>query len=112
MFIAGQRGEGGKKGNIWGEGCRVCDFLLIGGWCGMVFQESWAQPEVTILHFGVWGRGGQFVKRTQRYSYACSSSRNQDSAPRLSHHLAVPPLFLHPLPSLISNCLNRPFGTQ
>ena len=24
----------------------------------MVFQESWAQPEVTILHFGVWGRGG------------------------------------------------------
>ena len=26
--------------------------------------------------------------------------------------LAVPPLFLHPLPSLISNYLNLPFGTQ
>ena len=27
-------GLGGKvfKGKIWGEGCRVCDFLLIGWW--------------------------------------------------------------------------------
>ena len=26
--------------------------------------------------------------------------------------LAAPPLSLHPLPSLISNCLNLPFGSQ
>ena len=26
--------------------------------------------------------------------------------------LTVPPLCLHPLPSLISNCLNLPLGTQ
>ena len=41
------------------------------------------------------------------------SLRNQDPAPRLhSCFLTVPPLFLHSLPSLISNCLNLPFGTQ
>ena len=39
--------------------------------------------------------------------------QNQDSAPRLHYcFLAVPPLSLHPLPSLISNSLNLPFGTQ
>ena len=81
----------------------------------MVLQESWAQPEVTILHFGcvcvcVVREGEQFVIRTQRYSYACFWSRNPDPAPRLSHHLAVPPLFLHPFPSLISSCLNLHFG--
>ena len=41
-------------GKIWGEGCRVCDFLLIGWWWGsrVVLQESCAQPEVAILHLG------------------------------------------------------------
>ena len=41
-------------GKIWDESCRVCDFLLIGWWWGKraVFQESCAQPEVTILHLG------------------------------------------------------------
>ena len=39
--------------------------------------------------------------------------RNQDPAPRLHYcFLAAPPLSLHPLRSLISNCLNLPFGTQ
>ena len=33
-------------------------------------------------------------------------------APRLSCSLAVSPLSLHPLPSMISNCSNLPFGTQ
>ena len=39
-------------------------------------------------------------------------SGNQDPLSRLYHHLIVPPLFLYPLPSLISNCLNPPFGAQ
>ena len=30
----------------------------------------------------------------------------------LENFLAVPSLSLHPLPSLISNCSNMPFGTQ
>ena len=39
---------------IWGEGYRVCDFLLIGWWGGnrAVLQESCAQPAVTIIHLG------------------------------------------------------------
>ena len=38
---------------------------------------------------------------------------NQDPAPRLHYSfLASPPLSLHALPSLISNCLNLPFQTQ
>ena len=38
---------------------------------------------------------------------------NEDPVPWLHCcFLAAPPLFLHPLPSLISNCLNLPFGTQ
>ena len=41
-----------------------------------------------------------------------SLSRNQDLVSRLYHHLIVSPLFMYPLPSLISNCLNPPFGTQ
>ena len=70
MFIAGPSKENGRlvlkrpklpdsfqggvfKGNIWGEGCRVCDFLLIGWWGGnrVVFLGSqsltWLPP--------VWG---------------------------------------------------------
>ena len=39
---------------IWGEGCRLCDFLLIGWWWGnrAVLQKSCAQSEVSILHLG------------------------------------------------------------
>ena len=38
---------------------------------------------------------------------------NQDPAPRLHYcFLASPSLFLHPLTSLISNCLKLSFGTQ
>lgn len=39
--------------------------------------------------------------------------RNQDPAPRLYYYLlTAPPLFLYSFPSLISNCLNLPFGMQ
>ena len=45
-------------GKIWGESCRVFDFLLAGWWSGnrVDLQESCAKPEVTILHLGG-GRG-------------------------------------------------------
>ena len=38
---------------------------------------------------------------------------NQDPVPRLHYcFLTVPPLSLHPLPSLMSNCLNVPLGLR
>ena len=81
-----------------------------------MFQESCVQPEVTIfppfLTPGV-EEGLSSCRRTQRYCYAYPLRRNQDPAPRLHYDfLTAPPLFLHPLPSLISSCLNLPFGTQ
>ena len=75
-----------------------------------MFQEPCAQPEVTIL---LLGGGLSSCRRTQRYYYVYSLRRNQDSAPRLYYcFLTAPPLFLRSLPSLISNSLNLPFGTQ
>ena len=60
-----------------------------------MLQESCVQSEITILHLG----GGP-------------SSAEEDPALRLYHHLVSPPLFLYPLPSLISSCLKLPFGTH
>ena len=74
-----------------------------------MFQESCVQPEVTILHLGGGPSSIEELKDTVMYIF---SSRNQDPISTLYHHLIVPPLFLYPLPSLISNCLNLPFGTQ
>ena len=106
-------GLGGEVfiGKIWGEGCRPCDFLLIGWWWGnrAVLQESCAQPEVTILHLG---RGLSSCRRTQWFCYVYFFRRNQDPAPRLHYCFLTALLFLHSLHSLISNCLNLPFGTQ
>ena len=56
--------------------------------------------------------GLQFYRRTQRHCYVYFLSRNEDPVSRLYHHLIVFLLFLYSLPSLISNCLNLPFGTQ
>ena len=56
---------------IWGGGqslphLPLCTFLLIVWWWGnqAVFQESCAQPEVTVLHLG---RDLSSCRRTQRY---------------------------------------------
>ena len=54
---------------------------------------------------------GAPVLQNSKYCYACFLSKNQDLASRLYPHLIVL-LFLYPLPSLISNCLNLPFVTQ
>ena len=53
----------------------------------------------------------QFCRKAQRY-YVYSLRRNQDSAPRHYCLLAAPPWSWHSIPSLISNSLNLPFGTQ
>ena len=42
-----------------------------------MFQESCAQPEVTIFHLG---RSSSFHRKTQRYYYVYSLRRSQDSA--------------------------------
>ena len=55
-----------------------------------MFQESCAQPEVTILHLG----GGLISYRgTQIYCYIYSLMANQDPALCLYYCLTVPPLF-------------------
>ena len=71
-----------------------------------------AQPEITILPLG----GGLSYLEELRDASNCSVCplrRNQNPAPRLHYcFLTVPPLLLHPLPSLICNCLHLPFGAQ
>ena len=93
-------------GKIWGEGFRMWGFLLIDWWCSnrVVLQGSCAQWKVTS---STWV--GALV---QRHGFACSSRRNQDPALTLGYCLkTAPPLFLHSLPFLISNCLILPLGT-
>ena len=73
-----------------------------------MLQESCVQSEVTILHLD----GGSSSVELKDIVMHISLSRNQDPVSRLYHHLIVSPLFLYPLPSLISNRLNSPFGAQ
>ena len=92
-------------GKIWGEGCRVCDFLLIGWWWGnkAVLQESCPQSEITILH------RGNLLQKNSKILLCIFLERNQDPAPRLHDgFLTVPPFFLNSLSSLTSSCLNLP----
>ena len=58
-------------------------------------------------------RGLQYRETAQRYCCAYPLKGNQDPAPRLLYcFLTAPPWSLNPIPSLISNCLSLPFGTQ
>ena len=78
-----------------------------------MLQESCAQPEVAIFYLG--GCGPEYLqKNSEIYSeYIYSLSRNQDPAPRLLYCFFTAPLFfLRSFPSLISSCLNLPFGIQ
>ena len=74
-----------------------------------MLQESCVQSEVTILHLG---GGSTSVEELKDIVTHISLSRNQDPVWRLYQPLIVSPLFLYPLPSLLSNRLNPPFGTQ
>ena len=78
--------------------------FLIGWWWGnrAVLQESCVQSEVTILPLDGGSKTllGIFLwVGTGTLSGGCTN-------------LCFFLLFLYPLPSLISNCLNPPFGTQ
>ena len=99
-------------GKILREGCRVHDVSLIGWWWGnrAVLQESCAQSEVTILHLS---GDLSFCRRTQRYIVMYILRGGTRTLLHLHFcFLSAPPLFLHSLPSLISNCLNLSFRTQ
>ena len=71
--------------------------------------ESCVLSEITILHLG---GGSSSVDELKDIVMHISLSRNQDFVWRLYQPLIVSPVFLYPLPSLISNCLNPPFGIQ
>ena len=86
-------------GKLWGEGSRACDFLLSGWWGGGGGAVG-SQLVVAILHLGGGLRSGRRAARGAR------------TLPQGCSFLTAPPLFPHPLPSLISNGLNLPFGTQ
>ena len=74
-----------------------------------MLQESCVKYEVTIFNLD---GGSSYVVELKDIVMHISLSRNLDPLWRLYNHLIVSPLFLYPLPSLISNCLNPPFGTQ
>ena len=65
-----------------------------------MFQESCVQSEVTILHLG---GGSSSVEELKDIVMHISLSRNQDPVWRVKQPLIVSPVFLYPLPSLISN---------
>ena len=66
--------QGVSTGKMWDEGFRVCGFLLTRWWWNnrAVFQESCAQPEVTILHLS---RSFSSYRRTKIYCYVYSFSK-------------------------------------
>ena len=74
-----------------------------------MLQESCVQSEVTILHLG---GGPSSVEELKDIVMRISLSRNQDPVSKLYHHVIVSPLFLYPLPFLISNSLNPSLGIQ
>ena len=64
------------------------------------------------LPSSTWVGGYSSVEELKDIDMHTSLSKNQDPVSKLYHHLIVSSLFLYPLPSLISNYLNPPFGTQ
>ena len=100
-------------GKIWGEGCRcVTFFWSVGGEVAGRCSRNLVFREVTILHLG---GGLSSSRRAQRYCHVSIYPLRRNQDPALSVHccsLTVPPLFLHSLPSIISSCLNLPFGNQ
>ena len=71
--------------------------------------ESCVLSEITILHLG---GGSSSVEELKDIVMHISLSRNQDPVRRVKQPLIGSPVFLYPLPSLISTCLNPPFGIQ
>ena len=94
-------------------GCVIFFWLVVDEVTGR-FSRNLLKPEFAIPS-STWGGGlgGWFCRETQKYCFVYSLSQKQDPARRLhDYFLTVPPLFLHPLSSLISICLNLSFATQ
>ena len=76
----------------------------------MEVHESGAQSGVTA---STWVDAFSSCRKTQRYCFVYPFQRNGELALWLQYcFLTAAPLFLQPLPSLMSSCLNLPFGTQ
>ena len=92
-------------------GVRVAGFVILFDW--LVVRQQSCLPGILC---SVWsyhpppGWGLQLC-RTQKHCYAYFFEWEPRPS-RLYHRLIVSPLFLYPLPSIISNCLNLPFRTQ
>ena len=100
------------KGRIWSEGCRVCDFLLIGWWWG---NRDHAQPEVAVFHL----RGSA----CKRILTDINTHVPWRGAGTLLHGCNIVSWLsflcfcfitcvFHHFPVLTDNCSNPPFGTQ
>ena len=76
----------------------------------------WHSAFFTVQHSHTYMTTGKTIALTtgtKDYYYVYSLRQSQDPAPRLYYCLLpAPPLSLLSLPSLTSNCLNPPFGTQ
>ena len=82
----------------WGDDGKLWSFLE---W--RVLQQA-----VGIFHL----LGASVLQKSSKL-FCVSSKGDQGPVPRLHYcFLTAPPLSLHPLLSLISNCLNLPFETQ
>lgn len=98
-------------GEIWGEVCRVCDLPLVCWWWGnqVVFQVSQLSASGSNWFCSPWLGALVSVEELRDYVSDCSvyllaGSQDQDS----SLHYCFS---LHFFTSLISDCVNLPFGT-
>ena len=76
----------------------------------MFSPKSCTQSEFTVFHLG----GALVPVEELRVVLFCIFLEGEPGPCLSQHHcfLSAPALFLQSLPSLISNCLNLPFGTQ
>ena len=90
--------------------CVQTFFGLVGGevtgWCYRSLVFSQKLPSCTWV--------GALIPTEELKDYSVHSLKWSEDPDQRLHHcfLTAPPLFLHSLPSLMSNCLKLPFGTQ
>ena len=106
-----------KRRIIWGGGQSLhyllpcTDFWLVGGevtgWCSQNLVLSLKLPSST------W-EGALIPAEELKHILLCRFLEEEPGTCPMLHYcfLISPPFFLQSLPSLISNCLNLPFGTQ
>ena len=88
-------------------GVRVAGFVSLFDW--LVVRQQSCAPGILYSVWSYHPPPGWGLKDIVMHIFL---NRNQDSVWWLYQPLIVSPLFLYPLPSLISNCLNTPIGTQ